>query len=184
MAKRMFVAIDLPAAVAGGLAGLDPHLTGLRWLPAAQLHLTLCFLGEVPGEKEQVLVPALGEIAGRPFPLSLMGLGGFKRHGRMSVLWAGLHREPPELCRLQGEVNAAALAAGLEPKEKRFHPHVTVGRCKDLPALALQPFLRQHATTGFGSFEVTGFTLYHSILHPEGAEHRPVFRRDFDAAAC
>ena len=179
MAKRLFVAIDLPAAIAGELAGLDPHVAGLRWLPASQLHLTLSFLGEVPEENEQALIRALGEIAGQPFPLSLMGFGAFRRHGRISVVWAGLEGEPPELCRLQAEVNAAVLAAGLEGNGKRFHGHVTVGRCKGLPAWALQPFLREHATTGFGSFEVRDFILYHSILRPEGAEHLPVFRRDF-----
>jgi 2'-5' RNA ligase len=29
------------------LLSLDPHLTGLRWLTAEQLHLTLSFLGDV-----------------------------------------------------------------------------------------------------------------------------------------
>jgi 2'-5' RNA ligase len=182
MARRMFIAIDLPPPLARDLSDLDPHLPHLRWLPASALHLTLCFLGKVPAETVAPLVHALDEIASPPFPLALKGLGSFGNRDRPSVVWAGLETCPTELSDLQHHVRTAAQTAGLEPEDKRFHPHITLGRCKDLPGSALQPFLEKHATEEFGTFKVTGFILYHSILRPGGAEHLPLFEKTFGPA--
>ena len=179
MAQRMFIAIDLPPPLARNLSALNPHLPHLRWLPASALHLTLSFLGKVPDETGGLLIQALDQIASPPFLLALKGLGSFGSHGHPSVVWAGLATCPPELSDLQHQVQTAARTAGLEPEDKRFHPHVTVGRCKDLPGSALQPFLRKHSDEEFGTFEVPGFTLYHSVLHPRGAEHFPLFGKTF-----
>ena len=178
MAKRMFVAIGLPDPPAGGLAALDPGLPGLRWLPAAGLHLTLSFLGAVPEEQEEPLVEALRAIEGQPFPLVLKGLGSFGRRGRAGIVWAGV--EPStELSRLHRAVTSAVLAAGLEVEKRPFRPHVTLGRCKVPPVPGLQAFLESYAAADFGTFTAGGFTLYRSILRPGGAEHLPVFRRCF-----
>jgi 2'-5' RNA ligase len=179
MARRMFIAIDLPPPLAGNLSNLDPHLPNLRWLPASALHLTLCFLGNVPDETAEPLIQALDKIDSLRFPLVLQNLGSFGSRSRPSVVWAGLETCPSELSTLHHQIQAATRAAGLQPDAKRFHPHITLGRCKDLPGSALQPFLRNHAEKEFGRFEVTGFTLYHSILHPGGAEHFPVFEKAF-----
>lgn len=179
MAKRMFVAIALPELLASELAGMDPRIPGLRWLPASQLHLTLSFLGEVTEEQEEKLVRELEKIEGRRFTLALRGLGSFGRRGRVSVVWAGLEREPPELSRLHREVNAAVLAAGLKGDGKGFHPHVTVGRCKELDEAVLEEFLEEQEGRELGSFEVAGFTLYQSILRREGAEHLVVLAKSF-----
>ena len=178
----MFIAIDLPPSLAGDLSNLNPHLPNLRWLPASALHLTLSFLGNVPDETGERLVQALAQITSPIFPLVLKGLGSFESHRRPSVVWAGLETCPPELSNLQRHVQTAAQAAGLQPEAKRFHPHITLGRCRNLPTSTLQSFLRNHAEEEFGSFEVTVFTLYHSILHPGGAEHLPIFKKPLPSA--
>lgn len=178
MAKRMFAALDLPQRVTDMLADLDPHLQGLRWLPASQLHLTLCFLAAVPEENELRLIEALAEIRIPRFPLALKGLGVFGRHGHPSVVWVGV-ADSPELFRLQGRVRDATIAADLEAEMKPFHPHITVGRCRDVSRNALHPFLKRHETIESGSFEVSGFTLFSSKLRPEGPEHVPVIRVGF-----
>ena len=55
--QRLFVGLELPEVCKETLVVLDPHLPGLRWLPATQLHLTMSFLGAVDCKK----VPALHE---------------------------------------------------------------------------------------------------------------------------
>src|SRR5438105_4912996 len=57
--KRLFVALGLPQSCKEALLKLDPHLTGLRWIPAEQLHLTLSFLGDVDPLAEERLQQAL-----------------------------------------------------------------------------------------------------------------------------
>ncbi len=52
MSNRLFVAIDLPESMRQLLAGLDPHIRGMRWTDPAQIHLTLGFFGDVPEDIE------------------------------------------------------------------------------------------------------------------------------------
>jgi len=76
-------------------------------------------------------------------------------------------------------VQDAVLHVGLEPDLKPFHPHVTVGRVRDLSKQALQPFFKKYAETEFDMFNVTGFTLFSSILGPEGSTYSVEHRTDF-----
>lgn len=180
MAKRMFVALDLPEPITVALAGLAPPLAGLRWLPVSQLHLTLVFLAAVPPEQEGRLIEALAEIREPPFSLTLKDLGRFDRNRQPAVIWVGVECGSPVLLGLRRRVLDAALAAGLTPDHKPFHPHVTVGRCREVGKAALRRLLGRHAGSDFGTFEVSGFTLYASVLHPHGPEHQAVFRRALD----
>ena len=93
--RRLFVAIDLPKPVCFELARLvaePPH--GVRPVPAAQLHLTLHFLGDVDDERRGVVVERLGRVHRKPFTLGLRGTGVFPPRGRPSVLWAGVAPSP------------------------------------------------------------------------------------------
>jgi hypothetical protein len=40
MPKRLFIGLELPASCRETLAGFDPGLKGVRWLPAEQMHMT------------------------------------------------------------------------------------------------------------------------------------------------
>jgi 2'-5' RNA ligase len=43
--QRLFAGLELREVCKQTLVALDPQLPGLRWLPPAQLHLTLSFIG-------------------------------------------------------------------------------------------------------------------------------------------
>jgi RNA 2',3'-cyclic 3'-phosphodiesterase len=177
--KRLFVGLELPSSCKMALVALDPHLTGLRWLPDEQLHLTLSFMGDVEASAEDGLREALFEVRVPPFFLPLRGVGVFDSHGRPSVVWAGVGNGHPHLFALHRRIQDAVLHAGLEADLKPFHPHVTVARAKGISRQALQPLLRRHAETEFGLVRVTGFALYSSVLAPEGATHRVEMRQEF-----
>jgi 2'-5' RNA ligase len=72
------------------------------------------------------------------------------------------------------------LRAGLEPDLRPFHPHITVGRARELSRPALQPFLKQHHDEEFGLFKVEGFTLFSSVLSPEGSTYHVELEVEFD----
>jgi 2'-5' RNA ligase len=171
--QRLFIGLALPREMQETLLALDPHLRGLRWLPAGQLHLTMSFLGEVVAERIADLKEKLGAVHVPAFFLPVQGLGSFSSRGKPSVVWAGVGRGHPHLFALHKHLQDAVLKAGLEPDLRPFHPHITVGRARDLSKQALQPFLRRHAETEFGMFKVSGFTLYSSALAPEGPTHTP-----------
>jgi len=177
--KRLFVGLEIPASCKKTLLLLDPHLTGLRWLPEEQFHLTLSFLGNVETLEEDGLREALREVRVAPFFLPLYGLGVFNARGQPSVLWAGVGKGHPHLFVLHRRIQDAVLHTGLEPDLKPFHPHVTIGRAKGVSRQALQPFIRKYAEADFGMFEVAGFALYSSVLSPGGAIHHLEMRLGF-----
>jgi 2'-5' RNA ligase len=81
--KRLFVALGLPQSCKEALLELDPHLTGLRWIPGEQLHLTLSFLGDVDPLAEERLQQALRAVRVPPFLLPLCGMGAFSSRRRV-----------------------------------------------------------------------------------------------------
>jgi 2''-5'' RNA ligase len=62
MTKRLFVAIDLPESTKQILVDLDPKIRGVRWIEAAQMHLTLGFFGDVPEDVDLALREKLSAI--------------------------------------------------------------------------------------------------------------------------
>jgi RNA 2',3'-cyclic 3'-phosphodiesterase len=164
--KRLFVSLELPQSVSQRLAELDPHLRGVRWLAPEQMHLTLSFLGDVPGNIEEALKKNLAAIAWKAFFLPLIGFGAFPGKGRPSVIWIGVGRGHPHLFQLHKRVQEAALAAGLEPDLRSFHPHITVARCRDVSPEAIRPFLRAHSGFDAGMIHVESFRLNSSELTP------------------
>ena len=153
------------------LAGLDPKLRGLRWLPAGQLHLTMSFLGEVPEEAATGLREQLAGVHVPPFFLPLQGVGSFQSRGKVSVVWVGVGRGHPHLFALHKKVQDAVLRAGLEPDLRAFHPHITVGRAHELSRQVLQPFLKKHHDEELGMFKVEAFTLFASVVSAEGSTY-------------
>jgi RNA 2',3'-cyclic 3'-phosphodiesterase len=167
--KRLFVSIELPQAVTRFLAGLDPNLRGVRWLGPEQMHLTLSFLGNVPGDVEETLKKNLSAIGWEAFFLAISGLGTFPGKGRPSILWVGVGTGHPHLFQLHKRVQEAAIGAGLEPDLRSFHPHITLARCRDVSVELVRPFLRIHAAFDAGVIHVDSFCLNSSELTPSGS---------------
>ncbi|MGY5883787.1 RNA 2',3'-cyclic phosphodiesterase [Modestobacter lacusdianchii] len=130
----MFLAVDPPAAA---VTHLDRALAPLRsapgaprWTPSARWHLTLLFLGEVPGARLAPLTTAVGPaVAAAPaMSLQLAGAGRFGSRRRPAVCWAGLAGDVAELTALAGRLAAAARGLGLPVEERPFRAHLTIGR--------------------------------------------------------
>lgn len=178
MSKRLFIGLELPAAIREELARVEPHLKGVRWLEPEQMHLTMCFLGEVDAEREERLRDELAGVEVPAFFLTVIGIGTFGGE-RPRTIWAGVGKGHPHLFALQRRIADAVLRAGGELELRPFHPHITVARMRDVPRGTLKPFLRRHTETEFGLWKVTGFVLFSSVLAPEGSRHTAEMRRDF-----
>lgn len=167
---RLFVAIDFPEAVRQQLALLCFGLPDARWTPAAQLHLTVRFIGEVEGGRFLDVRDALGEVSAPPFDMRLKGLGHFPPRGRPHVLWAGVEKNGP-LTALHDRIERTVVRAGLPPEGRNFMPHVTLARLKGTPPRRVADYLTDHALFQAGPFPVEAFHLYSSLLTPKGAVH-------------
>ena len=170
-AKRLFVSLEFPESIIASLVRLNPSLAGVRWLRADQIHLTLAFLGRVELEAEEKLRQELSAIRFGSFFLPLENLGTFPAKGQPKILWLGVGHGHPHLFQLHKKVTDAALAAGLDPELRPWHPHITLARCQDISMSVLRRFLRQHDDFGAGLVPINSFHLKSSQLTPEGSTY-------------
>lgn len=171
---RLFAALELPEAVADRLAPLQAGLPGARWVPRANLHLTLRFFGEVDDPVAHDLDDALGRLEAPSFDLTLQGVTWFgdERKPRQLVVLA---QPDPALLHLQAKVDRAAVAAGLAADgRRRYVPHVTLARFNARPGDRLFAWHAQHNLIGIGPIRVDRFVLYRSFLGAAGPVYRPL----------
>src|SRR5215470_1623960 len=171
MSKRLFVAIDLPDSTRQLLAGLDPDIRGVRWTEPDQMHLTLGFFDDVTEDVELKLREKLSTVEFGAFFLPVNGVGVFSSKGAPKIIWIGVGRAHPHLFQIHKRVQEAALAVGIEPELRPWHPHITIARCRDVSAQALRKFLQSNAEFDAGLIYVDAFHLYSSKLTPAGALH-------------
>ena len=179
MTKRLFIGLELPEYCTDALAGLDPGIKGVRWLPPEQMHLTMSFLGNVETGEEERLREALSGVQIGEFFLPIQGVGTFGRP-HPSVVWAGVGKGHTHLFALHKRIQDAVLHVGLEADLRPFHPHITIGRATSVSRAALLPFLRGHAVEEIGLWKVTGFTLFSSVLLQQGATHSVEMRQSLN----
>jgi 2'-5' RNA ligase len=171
MIKRLFVAIDLPESTKQFLVDLDPNIRGVRWTDATQMHLTLAFFGDVPEDVDLALREKLSAIQFGAFFLPITGAGTFPPKGPPKIIWIGVGRGHPHLFQVHKRVQEAALAAGIEPELRPWHPHITIARCRDVAPQSIRKFLQSNVDLHAGMIRVEAFHLYSSKLTPAGSFH-------------
>ncbi len=171
MTKRLFVAIDLPESTRQLLASLDPQIRGVRWIDPAQMHLTLAFFGDVADDIDLALREKLSAIQFSAFFLPVAGVGMFSAKGAPKIIWIGVGKAHPHLFQIYKRVQEAALAVGLEPELRPWHPHITIARCREVSPQSLRKFLQSNEDLDAGMIRVEQFHLYSSKLTPAGPIH-------------
>ncbi len=170
---RLFLALTLPTAIrADLLATYDLTARHVAWTPAAQLHLTLRFLGELAETRVPELTASLAQIRVVAFPLAMAGVGTFPPRGQPQMLWAGVSHAHPHLFQLRQQIDDRLLTLGLPVDLRTFHPHATVARLHPGASTGLvAQWLRRHRAWEAPPFQVEHLGLYASELHPTGARH-------------
>jgi RNA 2',3'-cyclic 3'-phosphodiesterase len=178
---RLFVALEIPAAVRDNLAAQVKELRDLsaqvadkrpRWVHPENLHVTLKFIGEVSPGKLEGIRDALAAIQlDAPVDLQFRGLGFFPSEQYPRVLWAGIEASP-NLPSLAADIDSALKTQGVAREERTFTPHLTLARFEP-PGLheKLRAAIQQNSGRQFGSFEAREFHLIESKLKPAGAEY-------------
>jgi RNA 2',3'-cyclic 3'-phosphodiesterase len=178
---RMFLALNFSVAVTRKIAeeverrkaAMSEAGFRVAWVPAANLHLTLKFLGSIGDELVEGVVGASRRAAARHLPIEARvgGLGAFpspsSEAARPSVLWIGVEA-PPALAVLQRDVETAMVELGFEKEERAFHPHVTVGRVKESRGAATDLWKGDAAC---GSSALGEIVIYESKTRSAGAEY-------------
>jgi len=169
--KRLFVAIDLPESIKHFLVDLDPNIRGVRWIAPEQMHLTLGFFGSVPEDVDLKLREKLRLIQFSAFFLPIAGMGTFPPKGLPKIIWISVGRGHPHLFQLHKRVSDAAVAVGVEPDLRPWHPHITLARCQNVPPHLIRRFLKSNVDLDAGMVRVESFHLFSSQLGPAGPTH-------------
>lgn len=169
---RLFVGLSLPEELRAELAGLIGGIPGAKWVPPANYHLTLRFIGEIQSWQAQEVDDALLAIRARSFEISLRGLGVFEKGGRFQALWVGVDRSDA-LTHLQNKIETAIQRVGIAAERKRFAPHVTLARVDRAPPDKVIGFVQAHNLFRAPPISVDGFTLFSSRLGKEHSVYTP-----------
>ena len=176
---RLFIAITISEEIRGKLGSLLAELRGIarqvKWVRAANLHVTLKFLGTTDPTKIPQIVGALQSIRSpQPVTLEFRGLGFFPNEKRPRVFWAGM-MSSPNLPALAADIDQAMPQFGFPLEDRPFTPHLTLARF-DPPGMPpnLGAALKQHTSANFGSLSTREFHLIESELKPTGAEYTTV----------
>ncbi len=174
---RLFVGIPVPRYAKTALRPLmrDEH-PGLSWVPEANLHLTLKFIGDVDPPAVRQIADRLFDVHVRPFILQIEGVGAFPPppKKRPHVLWVGLGSAHPHLFQLQKQIDQTLAPIGIDPDLRVYSPHITLARCKQSAHEAIRQWLKAHREFETAPFEVTFFTLYESRPALPGRQYFPV----------
>ena len=179
---RLFVAIPIPETVKREALRWQEELRaiapgdGIRWAGSEQFHLTLKFLGEVqPARLEALVAATRAACAGfGPFPLRAAQAGFFPNERNPRVLWAGLHCASAALQTLQESVEAHLAEFAEKQEDRRFSPHLTLARIKQIPLAAahrLAVRVRGMAERTLGEWQADCVRVMRSELHPSGSRH-------------
>lgn len=148
---------------------LHPELPEFRWTRRENSHLTLQFFGDITEEdleKAGEIVVSVGSLFA-PFSIRLTEIGAFPSPDRARLVWVGV--ESDRLGELYDALQTALQAAGFPIDQRRFRPHITIGRCKRLA----RHILSRRPITVAAEMRVDELILYESRLQASGAQHRP-----------
>jgi RNA 2',3'-cyclic 3'-phosphodiesterase len=137
---RLFVGVELDRRIKDAAAAISTSLQRevgqrleARWVPAANLHITLWFLGEVHESRVESTLGALN----RPFDeaafdVEIAGLGAFPRSGPPRVLWLGVDSGADSLARVHAELSTRLEPIGFEAERRGYSAHLTIARVKNV----------------------------------------------------
>lgn len=170
---RLFIALPIPKAVKQQLAELREPIRGVRWQDRKQMHLTLKFIGETDRERVGELQANLERIQQPSFSITLEGFGYFPQQGHPKVLWAGIE-ENRTLLKVQKVIENRCSSLGYETESRPFHPHITIGRLKNVSKRDIRTFINEYQQFRISEVPINEFVLYESKLGSEGAVYERV----------
>ncbi|MCL4536003.1 MAG: RNA 2',3'-cyclic phosphodiesterase [Nitrospirae bacterium] len=177
---RCFIAIDMSEDIKGSISDVIERCglksKGIKWVSVENIHLTLKFLGDVkedliPEIEKRLALICMGH---NIFNINIRDAGAFPNFKYPNVLWVGMD-ESEDLKRLYEDIEESMSELGFEKENRRFSPHLTIGRVKDRKGI--EPVIKELYTfkdAFFGSIEVKEVLLMRSILKPTGAEYSKI----------
>jgi 2'-5' RNA ligase len=173
---RAFIAIPLPAVIHSYLKQLVGEYRSLcdegsvRWVKTENIHLTLRFLGDADVNALPDLYEELDRVAAAipAFTIRLGKLGCFPNQKRPRVIWIGVDSDSTWLLTLQESIEQSVRSLGWKSENRKFHPHLTLGRVKNSHSVR-QAEIPWSEAVAAKKYNVSEVNVYESKLQPSGA---------------
>lgn len=180
---RTFIAIDVDKAIRDRLILLQEKLarsgTEVKWVEAANLHVTLLFLGEVEDRELAAICKAVAQGCQQaPFEMVVEKVGCFPHLRRPRVVWAGIGVGAQEISQIHDRIEGPLLDLGCYRREARpYTPHITLGRVKnDGSNQHLVTALAKETAWQGGQMQVREVHVMSSELTPDGPNYTVLSR--------
>lgn len=182
---RAFIAVNLSIKATQAVAETQKNLRAeisslpmkISWVPAANMHVTIKFLGGIDRELGEGVLSSLKKAASEidSFTVKVGRAGAFPSVDRPRILWVGLEDPDVKLTELYEMVESSLQELGFKREKRSFHPHITIGRVRygkeDIGSI-LDGLSREIDEDS----RIAGLTLYESRLHRRGAEYKVIGR--------
>ena len=187
---RAFIAIPLSDEIHKHLDEVSGQLSNrlgdnvIRWVRSKNIHLTLKFLGDVPGADIVLIKQILDDAAIQidAFEFEVGGLGAFPSNQRARVIWIGV-QAPVQLLELQKSIDLKTAALGYASEERNFSPHLTLGRVSKNSTVEdmrrIGQILQEIKVNKLGTNRVETVHLYKSDLQPGGSVYTVLHQASF-----
>ena len=178
--KRIFIAIrtepfgDLTRMISTARSLLGAER--IRWVDPGNMHITLAFLGDTAEKRIGTVSSVIEQVCtgyGK-FEFKLSRMGVFKNIKDPRVVWVGIDpKEKLEI--LSSKITEGLVHNGFHFEQRRFNPHLTIGRINMLnDREALKKLLASHETTEFQKVEAREVILFESILMQTGPLYKQI----------
>jgi 2'-5' RNA ligase len=181
---RTFIAVELSGTVIARAQEAIKLLKGsgaeVGWVDRGQMHLTLKFLGNVPETETPDVCRVVAEAAAgvEPFEMVFRGLGAFPRISEPRTIWIGIDQGQSELAELHQAIEESLKKEmGFGKENRRFHPHLTLGRLRkesDPARAELSRLIQENETFDGDLTIVEEVVTFASTLGRQGPAHEPM----------
>jgi 2'-5' RNA ligase len=185
--KRLFIGIDFDGETKKEIISIIDQLQKefynlpIKWTNPNNLHLTLKFIGDFPISKMELLNAKISSSVKeiKPFELNFTKPGVFPSKNNPKIVWLGFENNK-SLSYIVENLNNNLQKIGLQRENKKFSPHLTIGRIKKNLSIHNMEIINEkflcNKLINFQNQLINEIILFESTLKPYGSIYTELTR--------
>ncbi len=151
------------------------EFTSGKWVNLKYIHFTYKFLGDVAESELPIVTSIISDVLGNyKSDMIIKGIGVFPNINKPRVLYASIDNPDQLLTRLHKKIENKLSQIGFEKDSRRFTPHITLQRIKEMPSQGFRNIIDSYSGHIFGRMSNFSVNLIESVMTKSGPEYRIV----------